>query len=87
MTLHVRSRTFYKADRVRGPANNRVAGGSTALPLLRERHGGKYKCLRHLSRADSNSGPGKSERTLSLAKAAEDTNPYDVDCGEADCSL
>jgi len=36
-------RTFYKADRVRGRASSREAEDSTATPLLRDRHGGRYK--------------------------------------------
>jgi len=76
-------RTFYKADRVRGQASNRVAEDSTATPLLRERRGGRYKCPWDLFRADSNSDPDKGERTLSIVKTAEHTNPCHDHCGEA----
>ena len=77
------SRTFYKADRVRGLASIRVAKGFTATPLMRERYGGRYKCPRDLFRTDSNSDPHRSEWTLNLVKSAEDTNPCHDDCGEA----
>lgn len=74
------SRTFYKADRVRGPASKRVDGGSTATPQLRERCGGRDKCLRHLFREGSSPDADTSERILSLAKTAEDTNRILTTC-------
>lgn len=69
------SRTFYKADRVRGLASIRVAKGSMATPLLRERRGGRHKCPWDLFRADSNSDAHRSEWTPNLVKSAEDTDP------------
>ena len=76
------SRTFYKADRVRGLASNREAEGFMVTPQSRERRGSRYKCPRDLFRADSNSDPDRSERMLSIVKTAEDTNPCHH-CGEA----
>lgn len=79
-----RRRTFYKADRVPGPASNRVACGSTAAPLPRKRLCGRCKCCQDQFCADFNSDPDRSEQTPSIATTADDTNPCHDDCGEAD---